>query len=502
MPVEETENEIRVRVRMPGEFVDGSIRQLFPTSDEKPKLERAGHWPYNDQGIRGLGGRLKDGGDWELQALRFSKDGKYDWTPGKAETWAKDHGYSPKFVCLDNDELDFEFSFAVKAIKKADQVPKADRVEVPDGVEVVYIEGPASTNAVDRQGDVIEQASIEFGDFMANPILLFQHNPDWPIGRVVRLEKDMDLGDGLKGLFCRAAIIGNTPKAQEIVGLVRDGIVRAFSVHGKVKSKKRRCSGGECFNLLVGLYLLEISAVSIPANQKTLFEVVKGLVDAANKATFVCECMDCGHTIQADQHCRSIPCPKCGGEMRRTERPGPGARTSLNDGHDGQGAGSVPVVNDEKPEEKTMSETNEPGTPEPEQAPEPEPEQDDQEKQELPPDLPQRLEAVEAWGPIIEDLVSRVEALEAMSEEGEAPAEGEEAEAAADPADGKQKAEDEQGDTEQVIEARVADGTKKSFVLREKNTTRKSAKAGPQSDEDIVVQKQMAEKLWKRQHPK
>jgi len=40
--------------------------------------------------------------------------------------------------------------------------------------------------------------------------------------------------------------------------------------------------------------------------------------------TYNCECLDCGHTMESEEHCRNIKCPKCGGEMRRVERPGPG----------------------------------------------------------------------------------------------------------------------------------------------------------------------------------
>jgi len=42
------------------------------------------------------------------------------------------------------------------------------------------------------------------------------------------------------------------------------------------------------------------------------------------KGKFICECIECGHTIESDEHCKNIKCPKCGGQMRRKERPGPG----------------------------------------------------------------------------------------------------------------------------------------------------------------------------------
>ena len=39
---------------------------------------------------------------------------------------------------------------------------------------------------------------------------------------------------------------------------------------------------------------------------------------------FTCECIECGYSMISVKHCRDIKCPKCGGQMRRAERPGPG----------------------------------------------------------------------------------------------------------------------------------------------------------------------------------
>ena len=44
----------------------------------------------------------------------------------------------------------------------------------------------------------------------------------------------------------------------------------------------------------------------------------------ADEVKFSCECLDCGHAVESKEHCQNIECPKCGGEMRRKERPGPG----------------------------------------------------------------------------------------------------------------------------------------------------------------------------------
>jgi len=31
--------------------------------------------------------------------------------------------------------------------------------------------------------------------------------------------------------------------------------------------------------------------------------------------TYDCECIDCGHEMQSDEHCRDIKCPECGGDV-------------------------------------------------------------------------------------------------------------------------------------------------------------------------------------------
>jgi HK97 family phage prohead protease len=39
---------------------------------------------------------------------------------------------------------------------------------------------------------------------------------------------------------------------------------------------------------------------------------------------YECECLACGEVVKTTEHCGDIKCPKCGGEMRRKERPGVG----------------------------------------------------------------------------------------------------------------------------------------------------------------------------------
>lgn len=55
----------------------------------------------------------------------------------------------------------------------------------------------------------------------------------------------------------------------------------------------------------------------------------------ADKQEYECECLECGHKIKSEEHCSDVECPKCGGEMRRAERPGPG-KARVNKAEDGK----------------------------------------------------------------------------------------------------------------------------------------------------------------------
>lgn len=51
---------------------------------------------------------------------------------------------------------------------------------------------------------------------------------------------------------------------------------------------------------------------------------LEDVITVTDETKVKCECIKCGHTMMSDQHCKDIDCPKCGGTMRRKDRPGPG----------------------------------------------------------------------------------------------------------------------------------------------------------------------------------
>ena len=126
----------------------------------------------------------------------------------------------------------------------------------------------ASSEKVDSYGDVVMQKGIDLSRFKENPIILYQHNSDEPIGRAV----DMRLSE--KGLVAdvELAPFGVSEKIDTIRGLIEAGILKAVSIgftaleHEIIRDKSGDMTG---FKFVKSL-LHEISIVSIPANDEAL----------------------------------------------------------------------------------------------------------------------------------------------------------------------------------------------------------------------------------------
>lgn len=133
-------------------------------------------------------------------------------------------------------------------------------------IESIFIEGYASTIDIDRSGDVVPKSVWEKGiqNYLKNPIILAQHDYDDPIGRMT----DYKVDD--KGLWVKARI---SSAAEEVFGLIKDKILTAFSIGFRIIDAEYN-SAAEVF-VIKELELVEISVVSVPCNQNTLFDLSK-----------------------------------------------------------------------------------------------------------------------------------------------------------------------------------------------------------------------------------
>ena len=144
-------------------------------------------------------------------------------------------------------------------------------------IESVFIEGYASTVDIDRSGDVVPKSVWEAGiqNYLKNPIILSQHDYDDPIGRMV----DYKIDD--KGLWVKARI---SSAAEECFNLIKDKVLTAFSIGFKIIDAEYN-SAAEVF-LIKELELVEISVVSVPCNQNTLFDLSKAFDNAQDYTKF------------------------------------------------------------------------------------------------------------------------------------------------------------------------------------------------------------------------
>jgi len=133
-------------------------------------------------------------------------------------------------------------------------------------IDSIMIEGYASTVDTDRQGDIVPATVWSKGiqNYLKNPVILAYHDHSEPVGRMVDHRVDS------KGLWIKARI---SAAAGEVFNLIKDGVLTAFSIGFRIADAEYNAAS-ELF-VVKDLELHEISVVSVPANQNTLFSLSK-----------------------------------------------------------------------------------------------------------------------------------------------------------------------------------------------------------------------------------
>ena len=228
------------------------------------------------------------------------------WTMAKARAWVKAHHSSKT--------MDKRY---IKAYTKK------------EGDELVVV---ASDETVDRSGESLKIKDWDLKNYKTNPVLLFGHNYTSVEAPVIGRAKKIWVDKESRKLKFVPEFQTVTKLGRELKKLVEQGFLKTWSVGFLPKYLKKKLTANE---------LLENSLVPVPCNPSAMNEAkMKGLETKlvekyiadlkkkskkkAEKQTYNCECLDCGHKMKTDKHCRDIKCPECGGQMRRAERPGPG----------------------------------------------------------------------------------------------------------------------------------------------------------------------------------
>jgi HK97 family phage prohead protease/HK97 family phage major capsid protein len=153
-----------------------------------------------------------------------------------------------------------------------DALPKSDET-----IDSINIEGYANTTEKDRAGDVITADAWKSGmeNYLKNPIILFNHDYDEPVGSMVDHKVDS------KGLWIKARI---SAAAEDTFNLVKDEVLKTFSVSFMIKDA--------IYDALTDIFvikeleLLEISVVSVPCNASSTFSLSKSFESSEDEKQF------------------------------------------------------------------------------------------------------------------------------------------------------------------------------------------------------------------------
>jgi len=150
--------------------------------------------------------------------------------------------------------------------------------------KAIEIEGFANKNIVDRGNDRVDPFGIKLENFNANPIMLFNHNPDMPIGKITEI-KAMEEGLKVRGQLSRA----NEGPVKFVREMIADGTLKTFSIGFNVDDEEQDEKG---VNQIKSGELLEVSVVSVPMNQASTFEVVNKALDSKNFLEARCKILE------------------------------------------------------------------------------------------------------------------------------------------------------------------------------------------------------------------
>jgi hypothetical protein len=123
--------------------------------------------------------------------------------------------------------------------------------------ELRVVEGYASTEALDAQGEIVTRDAIKMAlpDYMKFGNVREMHQP-----KAAGKTKSATIDD--KGMYISVKVV-----ADDAWKLVKEGVYSGFSIGGRMKSKVK--------NKITGLDLVEISLVDRPANPEAVFTMFK-----------------------------------------------------------------------------------------------------------------------------------------------------------------------------------------------------------------------------------
>jgi HK97 family phage prohead protease len=154
-----------------------------------------------------------------------------------------------------------------------------------------------TTHAIDRDQDVVIPSGMNSKEYEANPVLLYSHDPNKPIGKMVMMRRGESSIDADFVLAPRPDTHEGEWLPDTVGALMKFGALKGVSigympVDGGMRSANKADASkyGDGVKRVYSKWkLLEVSVVSIPSNQEALINAVsKGIVSKASLAALGC----------------------------------------------------------------------------------------------------------------------------------------------------------------------------------------------------------------------
>jgi len=261
VPIDITDQYIRIRVAQPGSFEDNSFRIT---------------WIAKDEGIKAVIGRKKGEEGTSVQSFLFVKD---KWTVERAKKWVADHDYkiqSEDRSVGDGIELeDMPIYSGESALVRLFDTSLTGRVTDSD----INLSDESSTGDILFSGYAVTDTLIEDRKFRIpytawtwkdafkqfnGRLLGFHEDRSVPIGKIDNHEVVKD-----KGLFVDGRIFAENPPV--LLRAVRERVLKSFSVGFKMEEWSFD-EKSEILTVIKGS-LKEVSLVNLPADPNAGFVI-------------------------------------------------------------------------------------------------------------------------------------------------------------------------------------------------------------------------------------
>ncbi len=197
------------------------------------------------------------------------------------------------------DKLKLQHNAIIKAVET-----NKEGILIIKGVASMY-RTPEGFLQIDRDNELVNLDFMDLDSYKKNPILVFQHNWDRPMGKVTEIEHR-------DGSLHITAEVHKLTGEENIYEAVQKGLVKSLSISTVPHSYVYRDMAGGDILEIESSTLVEISLTTVQSNQEALFDVVaeksptisKRVLAAQNNMT--CDELDGSCAFKAELKGKSI----------------------------------------------------------------------------------------------------------------------------------------------------------------------------------------------------